>query len=182
MQDTNQLINATLRGDMAAFEQLYKANAPRLMGVCLRYSVDEADAKDILQDTFVRIYEKLSTYKTEGTFEAWARRIAVNIAIDYHRKRKPTKALDEQFNDYNSPATAEADGGVEQLKSQELLQLVQTLPPRYKMVFNLYVFEGFKHHEIATLLSISEGTSKSNLSDARTILKEKLLKIGYERY
>lgn len=180
MEKHRRLINASLRGDSAAFEELYNLHAPRLMGVCLRYAPDRSEAQDLLQEAFIKIYEKLSTFRTEGSFEGWMHRITVNVALDDFRKKQRSPinpALDlKDLADEKDTAT----DIFSQVAHQDLLRLVQELPPAYRMVFNLYIIEGFKHGEIAEMLNISEGTSKSNLSDARKILKIKVEKLMYE--
>lgn len=180
MEKHRRLINASLRGDSSAFEEIYRLHAPRLMGVCLRYAPNATEAQDILQESFIKIYEKLSTFRTEGSFEGWIHRITVNVALDDFRKkqRSPINATLD-LKDVESEKDTSVDI-FSQVSHQDLLRLVQELSPAYRMVFNLYIIEGYKHQEIAKMLNISEGTSKSNLSDARKILKMKVEKLMYE--
>lgn len=177
----SQLIKACLRGEASAYEDLYRRYAPKMMVVCKRYVGDYEDAKDLLQEGFMKIFQELHRFRNEGSFEGWIRRIMVNISLEHYKKTvKPNQQLDDilLLNDYSQPI---ADQDIEsQLSAEELLLLVQTLPPAYRMVFNLYVFEGFKHHEIAKQLGIGEGTSKSNLQDARRILQKKILTMNKE--
>lgn len=177
----SQLIKACLRGEASAYEDLYRRYAPKMMVVCKRYVGDYEDAKDLLQEGFMKVFQELHRFRNEGSFEGWIRRIMVNVSLEHYKKIvKPNHQLEDitLLNDHSQPAT---DQNIEsQLSADELLLLVQALPPAYRMVFNLYVFEGFKHHEIAKLLGIGEGTSKSNLQDARRILQKKILTMNKE--
>lgn len=144
------------------------------MMVCLRYCKDRDEAEDVLQEGFLRVFKYLDQYRNEGAFEGWMRKIMVNSALRKYEqliKQQPILGL-EGFEDTN----ATIPEVYAQLSSKDLLALVQQLPPACRMVFNLYAFEGMKHREIAEMLGISEGTSKSNLSDARTLLKQQLEK------
>ncbi len=142
--------------------------------LCLRYSRDRDQAAELLQEGFIKVFSALHQYKMEGSFEGWIRKIMVNTALQYFRSRTPLHALVSIESSAENRSTEEV--GIEsKLSAKELLAIVQTLPATYRMVFNLYVFEGYKHKEIAELLHISEGTSKSNLYDARQLLKEKVL-------
>ena len=139
----------------------------------MQYAADKDEAKDILQDSFIKIYHQLKTFRGDGSFEGWAKKITVNTALEYFRTKikwqnVPLDAFEEVFEIEND------DNILSDLSFQEMLLLVQELPPTYRLVFNLYAFEGLKHREIAQELGISEGTSKSNLFDARRILQRKL--------
>jgi RNA polymerase sigma factor (sigma-70 family) len=161
------------KGNHLIFEQIYQELSPRMFGVCLRYASGKDEAKDILQDSFIKIYHQLKTFRHDGSFEGWAKRIVVNTALEYFRTK--TKWQNVPLNDAEQAFEIENDEDIlSDLSFQEMLLLVQELPPTYRMVFNLYAFEGMKHREIAQELGISEGTSKSNLSDARRILQRKL--------
>ena len=160
-------------GNHLIFEKIYQELSPKMFGVCLRYASDKNEAKDILQDSFIKIYHQLKAFRDEGSFEGWARKIVVNTALEYFRTK--TKWQNIPLNDCNRAFEMENDEDIlSDLSFQEMLLLVQELPPTYRLVFNLYAFEGMKHREIAQELGISEGTSKSNLSDARRILQKKL--------
>jgi RNA polymerase sigma-70 factor, ECF subfamily len=141
--------------------------------VCLRYANDRDEAKDLLQEGFIKVFDCLHQYKFEGSFEGWMKRVVVNNALQKIRSRSPLHAIIPIENVPEIEAVGEKDI-LSHLGTKELLQLVQELPTIYRMVFNLYVFEGMKHKEISKLLGISEGTSKSNLHDARIILQKKL--------
>jgi RNA polymerase sigma-70 factor (ECF subfamily) len=177
----SQLIKACLRGEALAYERLYQQYAPKMMVVCKRYVNDYEDAKDLLQEGFMKVFQELHRFRNEGSFEGWVRRIMVNVSLEHYKKVvKPGHQLDDisLLTDHFQPI---ADQDIEShLSAEELLLLVQTLPPAYRMVFNLYVFEGFKHHEIAKQLGIGEGTSKSNLQDARRLLQKKILIMNKE--
>ncbi|MBL7745104.1 MAG: RNA polymerase sigma factor [Chitinophagaceae bacterium] len=142
--------------------------------VCLRYAKNREEAEEILQEGFLKVFQFLHQFRQEGSFEGWIRKIMVNCALQRHRsnsKLAPVFNIEAYNDQFIMTATAES-----QISSKELLQMVMSLPPAYKMVFNLYVFEGYKHREIAEILGISEGTSKSNLSDARAYLQKQLTK------
>jgi len=149
-----------------------------MMGVCMRYAASRTDAEDILQMGFVKMFQKITYFKNEGSFEGWVRRIMVNTAIELYRKN--VRLLH----------TVELEGVVEvddanalsQLAVKDLMQLVQNLPDGYRMVFNLYAIEGYSHKEIAEQLGISEGGSKSQLSRARNYLQEKIRKLEVPTY
>ena len=143
-----------------------------VMGVCMRYSSSEADAEDILQDTFVTVFRKLDTFKGEGALGGWIRRIAINTALMHYRKNKKNK-LYAEIDDVGIDL-ASTDNVFDAISAKHLMGLIQSLPSGYRMVFNLYGIEGYKHHEIAEKLGISEGTSKSQYSRARKMLIEKL--------
>ncbi len=143
-----------------------------VMGMCMRYSSSEADAEDILQDTFITVFRKLDTFKGEGALGGWIRRIAINTALMHYRKNKKNK-LYAEIEDAGIDL-ASNDNVFDAISAKHLMGLIQSLPSGYRMVFNLYGIEGYKHHEIAEKLGISEGTSKSQYSRARKMLIEKL--------
>ena len=160
-------------GNHLVFEKIYQDLAPKMFGVCLRYAADKDEAKDILQESFIKIYHQLKNFRNEGSFEGWAKRVVVNTALEYFRSK--TKWKNIAFEDSEEVFDIESEDDIlGYLSNKEILQLIQELPPSYRLVFNLYVFEGLKHREIAEQLGIGEGTSKSNLADARRILQKKL--------
>lgn len=163
------LIRKCRNNDRNAQEQLYRLYAAKLFGVCLKYSSSRQEAEDNLQDGFVTIFEKISQYKNEGSFEGWMKRILINTALQKHRQQKVYGITNE---DYLQQEEIEVE--TEELSVDFLLECVQSLPDRYRQVFNLYVMDGHSHKEIAELLKISEGTSKSNLARARMALKDKI--------
>jgi RNA polymerase sigma factor (sigma-70 family) len=144
-----------------------------MYAVCLQYSGNDDEARDILQDGFIKIFENLAYYKYEGSFEGWMHRIIVNTALEKYREKNhlyrvddidtiPELDADPDNNDYSG------------LEAVDLLDMIRELPPKYRMVFNLYAIEGYTHKEISRMINISEGTSKSNLSRARAILQRKI--------
>lgn len=169
------IIKACIKGDRKAQKKLYLQFADRLYGVALRYAQNTDDAKDILQEGFIKIFNNLSQFKNEGSFEGWMRKVIVNTALERLRKQNRMWLMDE-FTVLES-TVYNYEHILEDLNEKELIKIVQELSPKYKMVFNLYVIEGYSHKEIADKLQISEGTSKSNLSRAKEILKEKVEKL-----
>lgn len=165
-----QLIIQCQKKNIKAQGELYKLYANKLFTLCLKYSKNKAEAEDNLQDAFLTIFKKIDQYKSKGSFEGWMKRIVINTALQRYRKEgvfdiiKDDTVKDEPV-ELNDP---------ENLNLDFLLQLIQELPDKYRLVFNLYVLDGYSHKEIANLLNISVGTSKSNLSRARLILKEKI--------
>jgi RNA polymerase sigma-70 factor (ECF subfamily) len=143
----------------------------KMFGVCLRYCHNYDEAKDILQDGFIKVFEKIRQYGQRGSFEGWVRRIIVNTALEKYRKNNVTLTIDKipEIKDEE-----ENEEGELEISMKELLQYVQNLPERYRMVFNLYVFEELTHKEIGEAMGINEGTSKSDLSRARAILQKQI--------
>lgn len=170
LEQTKQLIQTCIAGDRHAQSRLYELFAPKMFAVCMRYSKSREEAEDILQEGFVQVFRSLETFKFAGSFEGWIRKIMVNCALQKYRSKARLHAVVDIEN--NQQEIAEAENVIAQIGTKELLKMVQQLPPGYRLVFNLYVFEGMKHREIAGHLGISEGTSKSNLYDARAILQK----------
>jgi RNA polymerase sigma-70 factor (ECF subfamily) len=141
-----------------------------MFAVCLRYSKNKEEAEEILQEGFMKVFTHLHQFNFEGSFEGWIRKIMVNCALQKYRNNARLHAVvDIETNQYK---IAETENIMAQIGTKELVNMVQQLPPGYRLVFNLYVFEGMKHREIAEHLGISEGTSKSNLYDARALLQK----------
>ena len=143
----------------------------RMYGLCLRYAGDSEEAKDILQDGFIKVFGNLKQYSFTGSFEGWVRRIFVNTAIENFRSKK-MKFSDIEVN--NLGENFSFDNITSKISAQELINIISELSPQYKLVFNLYAIEGYNHKEIGEMLNISEGTSKSNLSRARSVLQVKV--------
>lgn len=171
MEDLGKLIKECAAGKSRAQAQIYELFAPKMFGVCLRYSKDSTEAEDNLQEGFLKIFEKVGTFRHEGSFEGWIRRIMVNISLEKFRKQHLLHPV-EDISIFE--ATQFSEDIISSISAKDLLRLIQQLPPRYKMVFNLYVLDGLNHKEIAKEMSISVGTSKSNLARARLILKKKV--------
>lgn len=169
-----KIIKGCQKGDGHSQEELYRLLAPGMYGLCLKYSGDKNEAKDIMQDGFIKVFQKIEQYEGKGSFEGWVRRIMINTALERFRSRSIIYPLDEKMN--NAQEQDEPDI-IDQLSAEDLLSLIQRLTPQYRMVFNLYAIEGFSHKEISNMMGISEGTSKSNLSRARNILQNKIKEI-----
>lgn len=158
----------------AKYQQiLYKQLYSKMMTVCYRYANRPADAKDLFQDGFIKVFEKIEKFNYNGSLEGWVRRIMVNNAIDYYRKNKKNYAISETLIKAEQIAEdIEEDGIFDELTSNDLLDLVQKLSPVYRAVFNMYILDDYSHAEIAIELKITEGTSKSNLYKAKNNLKK----------
>lgn len=169
LEQLDRLIEGCLNGNRQAQNDLYKLLVPKMFMVCLRYSNNRNDAEEILQEGFIRVFEFLHQYKFSGSFEGWVRKIMVNCALQKFRSKSNMHAV----VDIEAIAVEQksSEDIIAHLGTKELLRMVQQLSPGYRTIFNLYVLEGMKHREIAEQLGISEGTSKSNLSDARAILQ-----------
>jgi len=176
LENLDQLIEDCKAGKQSAQSQLYKAFAPVLFGVCMRYARDQTEAEDTLHDGFLIIFSKIRQYAHKGSFEGWMKRIMVNNALEKFRKRYRLYTV-EDMNVYDYKAVNE--DVYAQMNANQLMEIVQQLPPRYKMVFNLYAIDGYNHSEIAEMMEIAEGTSKSNLARARKILQDKIFEMGY---
>ncbi|WP_163718173.1 RNA polymerase sigma factor [Mangrovibacterium lignilyticum] len=171
MNDLALLIKDCAAGKASAQAHLYGLFAPKMFGVCLRYSKDQTEAEDNLQEGFIKVFQKIDTFKHQGSFEGWVRRIMVNVSLEKFRKQHHMYPVDD-IEKYDSAEEEEITES--EWSTNDLMKLIQELPPRYRMVFNLYVFESMNHKEIAKDLNISEGTSKSNLARARLILKNRI--------
>ncbi len=173
MAGVEEIIKGCLKGSRRDQELLYRKHSARLYAVCLQYSGNDDEAKDILQEGFIKIFENLQSYKFEGSFEGWMRRIVVNTALEKYRSRNNLYKVEDI--DQIAETEAEPDGeDYTGLEAADLLEIIRELPPKYRMVFNLYALEGFSHKEISKMVNISEGTSKSNLSRARMILQRRM--------
>ena len=167
-QDTD-LIEGCLKGNRKMQQELYERFAPKMYGVCLRYAGTATEAEDILQEGFIKVFKKMGSFRNEGSFEGWIRRIFVNTAIEHFRKKAYLQPITEW-----EETTVEGKylSILDELAEQDIIGLIQKLSPGYRTVFNMYVVEGYTHREISELLGISEGTSKSQLSRAKMILQE----------
>lgn len=167
-----KILKGCKNGNTRAQEELYRLVAPRMFGVCLRYATNEDDAKDILQDGFIKVFQKISQFEGKGSLEGWIRKIIVNTALERLRTQHVSISLDEKTVLKNDLYYDE--NVLDTLGAEDLLSLIQGLTPKYRMVFNLYAIEGYSHKEIAEIMGISEGTSKSDLSRARVVLQERV--------
>ncbi|PVW15073.1 RNA polymerase sigma factor [Marixanthomonas spongiae] len=166
----NELILKCKEQDSKAQEALYKRYSGVLFSICLRYSPNKAEAQDNLQDAFLTIFKKIGQFKGKGSFEGWIKRITVNTVLQKYRKQKVYRIEDEERIEQEEELTVET----ETVPLDFLLKIIQELPDRYRLVFTLYVLDDYSHKEIAEMLGISDGTSKSNLARARGILKTKI--------
>jgi RNA polymerase sigma factor (sigma-70 family) len=163
-----QLIHDCKKNDIKAQEQLYRQYAPKMFSVCLKYSRNYAEAQDNLQDGFLLVFDKINSFEFKGSFDGWIKRVMVNQVLQQYRNKSFLSPIDEDIAD---EVEVEIEDGV---SMDFLMKIIQELPDRYRLVFNLSVFENYSHQEISDSLGISVGTSKSNLSRAKTILKEKI--------
>ncbi len=163
----NQLIENCKVENTQAQSELYKLFSSKLFAVCLKYSRNYAEAEDNLQDAFLTVFEKIEQYKHKGSFEGWMKRIAVNTVLQRYRNEKVFDIINE-----DAIEDVELEVDEDAISIDYLLKLIQELPDRYRLVFNLYVLDGHSHKEIAKVLDIKVGTSKSNLARARQILKQ----------
>ena len=172
MTNLEETIKKCASGDRKAQTELYNQYASKMYGVCLNYSKDATEAEDNLQDGFIRVFTKITQYSFKGSFEGWMRRIMVNTSLEKFRKNHHLYPVEDMmaFESVQNPEET-----LSAISAEDLLKIIQELPPRYRMVFNLYAIEGYSHQEIAELMSINEGTSKSNLSRARVILQKKVI-------
>ena len=166
------LIDSCKRGDRASQKVLYDSLAPKMFSICIRYIGDRTAAQDVLQDGFVTLFSKLDSFKGEGSFEGWARRIFVTTALMELRKKDALKMSEEL--EVVRGVKAETVGQVENISYRELMSLVTSLPPGFRTVFNLYVIEGYSHKEISQMLEITETTSRTQLRRARLWLQDKI--------
>ncbi len=165
-----QLITDCKKNDAKAQEQLYRLFSAKFFGVCMKYSANYAEAEDNLQDGFIIIFKKIDQFNFKGSFEGWAKRIMINNALQKYRTG--VRFLEVVSEDIPEEETLELDD--ENISLEFLMSIIQELPDRYRLVFNLYVLDGYSHKEISDMLEITTGTTKSNLARARAILKEKI--------
>lgn len=162
---------------MKAQTEVYQLYSDKLFGICLKYSRSYEDAEDILQDSFLKIFKKIHLFENKGSFEGWLKRITINTALEHYRKSKTSQSKIEFITEEEEELQIdEMDFSVD-----VLLKSIQQLPDKYRLVFNLYVLDEYSHKEISELLNISEGTSKSNLSRARSLLKKNLIALKLEK-
>jgi len=164
------LIQQCAKNDRRAQEEVYRIFAGKLFAISLKYSRNKVEAEDNLQDGFITIFQKIDQFKHKGSFEGWMKRIVINTALQKYREKNVLNLVQEK--DLTNEVEVEVDE--EEVSLDYLLGLIQQLPNQYRLVFSLYVLDGYSHREVANSLGISEGTSKSNLSRARTILKKKI--------
>jgi len=173
----HKVVRACQDNDPGAQHELYNMFKSKMFGVCLRYSGNYEDAQDILQEGFLKVFEKISQFGFKGAFEGWIRKIMVNTALEkyrlHYRQVSATEHIAEIEYEQENEIMADID-------MHALVKMIQELSPRYRVVFNLFALEGYSHKEISEMLQITEGTSKSNLSRARTILQERVNKYYFK--
>ena len=177
-----QIIAGCISGERRYQEILYHTYSSKMFSVCLRYANEYAGAEDLLQDGFIKVFNNIQKFRSEGSFEGWIRRIFVNNSIEYFRKKanmyvvQETEALTYEYYD---------DNAVQKLMKEDLMKIIQSLSVGYRTIFNLYAIEGYSHKEIAEMLNITEGTSKSQLARARYLLQKKIAEampnMGYNK-
>ena len=181
-EELKKLVDGCVNNNRRAQEELFKMFYGKMLGVCLRYMSDRDDAQEVLQQGFIKVFEKIGVFDFKGSLEGWIRRIVTNTAIDAIRKskRNPYLSDDDQFfkDEVVNEFEQKEEMDILNLRAEEAMNAIQELSPGYRAVFNLYVIEDYSHKEIAEKLGISEGTSKSNLAKAKMNL-QKILKRKY---
>ena len=168
----DELVKACILKAPAAQKLLFERFSRKMMGVCIRYADRHEEAEDMLQNGFIRVFEKLETFKGTGSLEGWIRRIVVNESLTYLRKNKAMRMnIDIEDTKYNIPGNSHVG---ESLNEKDLLNMIRKLPVGFRTVFNMYAIEGYSHKEIADQLGISEGTSESQYSRAKVHLQNML--------
>lgn len=168
----SDLIKGCIEGNRAMQEELYNRFSSKMYAVCFRYANNADDAKDLLQEGFIKVYRNLHRFRAEGSFEGWIRRVFVNTSIEHYRKKSVALT---SVSEKEEGTIEDADiSALDKMAQKDILEIIQQLSPGYKTVFNLYVIEGYSHKEIGELLGISEGTSKSQLARAKSILQKKI--------
>ena len=167
----NEIIALALQQNRHAQQQIYAKYSPKMLSVCRQYVKDIHTAEDIMITGFMKVFTNLKNFENKGSFEGWIRRIMINESISYIRVQKKVSFLDDTYYTEDSFNNIESGFSIADIQS-----LIDSLPDGYRMIFNLYAIEGFKHKEIAELLGINEGTSKSQLSHARKMLQEQINK------
>lgn len=179
-EQLKEIIEGCLRNDRRSQEAIFKLFYGKMMSVCMRYTNDKDTAQEVLQEGFVKVFEKLGAFDYKGSFEGWVRRIVANTAIDAIRRSKKNPILTDNDNDFKiggeNPMEKQETIELGELKAEMAMEAIQKLSPAYRTVFNLYVLEEYSHKEIAEMLGISEGTSKSNLAKAKMNLQKILNK------
>lgn len=167
-------IQGCINEEKSAQQYLYETYSPKMYYVCLRYARHASEAQDMLQDGFIKVFDNIGSFKSNGSFEGWIRRIVVNTALNYCRK---SSFKQEQIGIEDYQNTVVKSISVSNLGEKELLALIQKLPDGYRMVFNLYVIEGYSHKEIGEMLNVTESTSRSQLAKSRKWMQNELEKL-----
>lgn len=165
------LVEKCMAGDTISQKQLYDRYSGVLYAICLRYAKNAENARDLLQDSFIKVFDGLKYFRFEGSFEGWMKRVAVNTCLDFHKKIKNEPYNEDLETVIQVGAQETVNAG---LNARDLIGLLQKLPAGYRTVFNLYAIEGFSHQEIADSLGVTENTSKTQLFKARKLLQAML--------
>jgi len=171
-QEEAEIIALAVENNRHAQQKIYAKYAPKMLSVCRQYIKDLHHAEDLMITAFMKVFAHLKNFEHKGSFEGWIRRIMVNECISYIRAQKKVSFLDDEYYQEDSFNNIESNLNVDDIQA-----LIDSLPDGYKMIFNLYAIEGYKHQEIGVMLGISEGTSKSQLCHARKMLQEQVLKL-----
>jgi RNA polymerase sigma-70 factor (ECF subfamily) len=174
--EVNDILKGCVKGKRKAQEKLFNLFSEEMFGVCLYYSKDYSEAEDTLHDGFMKVFEKIGQFQHKGSLAGWIKRVIINTALEKFRKKNQLYVLGDEFESYED---IDPRNVINDISMQDLIKLIRELSPKYRMVFNLYAIEGYSHKEIAEMLGITEGTSKSNLARARYILQEKVKKYFY---
>lgn len=172
----DELIRGCIKDDPSCQKEIFHRFASRMLGVCNRYARNSADAEDILQDAFIKVFDKIYQFKFEGSFEGWIRRIVVNTALKKYSLRRYEKEV-SGYEIKDRDESGMEPSAYAHLTEKELLDLINSLPDGYRIIFNLYVIEGYQHDEIAEMLGIQPGTSRSQLVKARNMLQRQILQL-----
>jgi RNA polymerase sigma factor (sigma-70 family) len=167
----NKVVRGCQENKPGSQRELYDMFKTKMFGICMRYAGNYNDAQDIMQDGFIKVFEKIHQFGFKGAFEGWIRKVMVNTALEKYRLHYLHIPINENLAKIELEQEKDIASDIE---ANELVSIIQDLSPRYRAVFNLYALEGFSHKEISEMLHISQGTSKSNLSRARAILQEKV--------
>ncbi|MCD4695417.1 MAG: RNA polymerase sigma factor [Bacteroidales bacterium] len=172
----DEIVKGCISGKRKAQEQLFNLFSEEMFGVCRYYSKDYTEAEDTLHEGFMKVFQKIAQFKGKGSLAGWIKRIMINTALEKFRKHNQLYAVGD---DFYFEGDIDPTNIIDELSAKDLLKMVGELSPQYRLVFNLYAIEGYSHHEIAEMLGISEGTSKSNLARARYVLQKKIKKYFY---
>jgi len=180
MNSDDQIIAGCLEGKRKAFSLLFENYAPVMLGVCMRYCKNRIDAEDVMQDGFIKVFGQIHKFRREGSFEGWIKRIMINAAIDNYQSNLKHAFHEDVGEIIQAPAIVDYPDEDDDLPDElniphaKLMEMIQELPDGYRMVFNLFAIENYNHKDIASLLGISESTSKTQLLKARKVLRKKI--------
>lgn len=172
----NDIIEGCLHDDPVAQAELYNCFSPKMLALCYRYASSREDAEDMLQEGFIRIFTQINTFESKGSLEGWIRRIIVNNCINFLKKNK--RFSECVALDHASDVAFKEESIASLIQSRQVIDVIRGLPVGYRTVLNLYAIEGYSHKEIAAMLDIEEGTSRSQYSKARNLLEQTLLRDG----